>query len=147
MWIGETVCWSAFPNVIQALSFRATYSYKDTYLVEGNLGYTGSENFNKERRYGWFPSISGGWVPTQYDWYRNLLPFNNFLKFRASWGRVGNDRLKDENGNDIRFPYLTTLGNVSSTWGIRTCRKSYRINEFKMGSQYKNELWYRCPFL
>lgn len=56
-------------------------------------------------------------MPTQYDWYRNLLPFNNFLKFRASWGRVGNDRLKDENGNDIRFPYLTTLGNVSSTWG------------------------------
>ena len=107
----------SIPKRYQALSFRATYSYKDTYLVEGNLGYNGSENFNKERRYGWFPSISGGWVPTQYDWYRNLLPFNNFLKFRASWGRVGNDRLKDENGNDIRFPYLTTLGNVSSTWG------------------------------
>ena len=107
----------SIPKRYQALSFRATYSYKDTYLVEGNLGYTGSENFNKERRYGWFPSISGGWVPTQYDWYRNLLPFNNFLKFRASWGRVGNDRLKDENGNDIRFPYLSTLGNVSSTWG------------------------------
>ena len=75
----------SIPKRYQALSFRATYSYKDTYLVEGNLGYTGSENFNKERRYGWFPSISGGWVPTQYDWYRNLLPFNNFLKFRASW--------------------------------------------------------------
>ena len=106
----------SIPKRYQALSFRATYSYKDTYLVEGNLGYTGSENFNKERRYGWFPSISGGWVPTQYDWYRNLLPFNNFLKFRASWGRVGNDRLKEGNV-DIRFPYLTTLGNVSSTWG------------------------------
>lgn len=107
----------SIPKRYQALSFRGTYSYKDTYLVEANLGYTGSENFNKERRYGWFPSISGGWVPTQYDWYRELLPFNNFLKFRASWGRVGNDRLKDENGYDIRFPYLTTLGYVSSTWG------------------------------
>lgn len=50
----------SIPKRYQALSFRATYSYKDTYLVEGNLGYTGSENFNKERRYGWFPSISGG---------------------------------------------------------------------------------------
>lgn len=106
----------SIPKRYQALSFRATYSYKDTYFVEGNLGYTGSENFNKERRYGWFPSISGGWVPTQYDWYKNLLPFNNFLKFRASWGRVGNDRLKEGNV-DIRFPYLTTLGGVSSTWG------------------------------
>ncbi|MBV4310382.1 TonB-dependent receptor [Bacteroides thetaiotaomicron] len=106
----------SIPKRYQALSFRGTYSYKDTYFVEGNLGYTGSENFNKERRYGWFPSISGGWVPTQYDWYRNLLPFNNFLKFRASWGRVGNDRLKEGNV-DIRFPYLTTLGSVNSTWG------------------------------
>lgn len=106
----------SIPKRYQALSFRGTYSYKDTYFVEGNLGYTGSENFNKERRYGWFPSISGGWVPTQYDWYKNLLPFNNFLKLRASWGRVGNDRLKEGNV-DIRFPYLTTLANVSSTWG------------------------------
>ena len=37
----------SIPKRYQALSFRATYSYKDTYLVEGNLGYTGSENFNK----------------------------------------------------------------------------------------------------
>lgn len=107
---------NSIPKRYQAISARATYSYKDTYFVEGNLGYTGSENFNKERRYGWFPSVSGGWVPTQYEWYRDLLPFNNFLKFRASWGRVGNDRLKDGD-KDIRFPYLTTVGYVSSTWG------------------------------
>ena len=56
----------SIPKRYQAVSSRLTYSYKDTYFVEGNLGYTGSENFNKERRYGWFPSISGGWVPTQY---------------------------------------------------------------------------------
>lgn len=73
----------SIPKRYQAVSSRLTYSYKDTYFVEGNLGYTGSENFNKERRYGWFPSISGGWVPTQYKWYQDLLPFNNFLKFRA----------------------------------------------------------------
>lgn len=137
----------SIPKRYQALSFRATYSYKDTYLVEGNLGYTGSENFNKERRYGWFPSISGGWVPTQYDWYRNLLPFNNFLKFRASWGRVGNDRLKDENGNDIRFPYLTTLGNVSSTWGTGLAENRTGSMNLKWEVSTKNELWYRCPFL
>lgn len=102
---------NSIPKRYQALSARATYSYKDTYFLEGNLGYTGSENFNKESRYGLFPSVSGGWVPTQYDWYRNLLPFNNFLKFRASWGKVGNDRL------NARFPYLTTVGSRGSTWG------------------------------
>lgn len=107
----------SIPKRYQALSMRATYSYNDAYFLEGNLGYTGSENFNKERRYGWFPSVSAGWVPTQYEWYKKIVPFNNFLKFRASWGRVGNDRLKDENNRDIRFPYLTTLAGVSSTWG------------------------------
>lgn len=114
---------NSIPKRYQALSGRATYSYKDTYFIEGNLGYTGSENFNKERRYGLFPSISGGWVPTQYDWYRNLLPFNNFLKFRASWGEVGNDRL------NARFPYLTTVSSTGSTWGSG-------LTESQIGSLY-----------
>ena len=107
---GEGVLQS-IPKRYQALSSRATYSYKDTYFLEVNMGYTGSENFNKDSRYGWFPSVSGGWVPTQYDWYKKIVPFNNFLKFRASWGKVGNDRL------NTRFPYLTIVGNVGSTWG------------------------------
>lgn len=113
----------SIPKRYQAISGRATYSFKDTYFIEGNVGYTGSENFNKERRYGLFPSVSGGWIPTQYDWYRDLLPFNNFLKFRASWGRVGNDRL------NARFPYLTTVGSTGSTWGEG-------LTETQIGSMY-----------
>ena len=100
------------PRRYQAYSSRATYSYQDTYMLEGNLGYTGSENFNKERRYGVFPSIALGWVPTQYEFMNQRLPFLSFLKFRASLGQVGNDRL------NVRFPYFTTIGSTGTgIWG------------------------------
>jgi TonB-linked SusC/RagA family outer membrane protein len=108
---------AAFPQRYMALSGRATYSFKDTYLIEGNLGYTGSENFNKGRRFGLFPSIAVGWIPSQYKAFQSAIPFINYLKFRASYGEVGNDRLSD-GGSNIRFPYLTLIGNVGSgTWG------------------------------
>ena len=103
---------TVIPERYQAYSGRATYSYKDTYIAEFNVGYTGSENFNKESRYGIFPSIALGWVPTQYEWMRENIPFLNFLKFRGSLGQVGNDRL------NVRFPYLTIVGGVGSgIWG------------------------------
>jgi TonB-linked SusC/RagA family outer membrane protein len=106
------------PQRYQAYSSRATYSYRDTYMLEGNIGYTGSENFNKERRYGVFPSVALGWVPTQYELVKQAVPFLNHLKIRASLGQVGNDRLKDANNNDIRFPYLTTIASASAgIWG------------------------------
>ncbi|MCE5179752.1 MAG: TonB-dependent receptor [Porphyromonadaceae bacterium] len=109
---------TVIPQRYQAYSGRATYSYKDTYMIESNIGYTGSENFNRESRYGVFPSIALGWVPTQYKWVNDNIPFLNYLKFRGSYGEVGNDRLVDSNRNKIRFPYLTIVGGVNSgIWG------------------------------
>ncbi|WP_320167792.1 TonB-dependent receptor [Mangrovibacterium marinum] len=104
-WAAEVL--QVIPKRYQALSGRLTYAYRDTYLIEGNLGYTGSENFNKERRYGLFPSISLGWVPSQYAFFKDSR-WVNYLKLRASYGEVGNDRLK------VRFPYLTLVDNVGS---------------------------------
>jgi TonB-linked SusC/RagA family outer membrane protein len=108
---------SAYPRRYMALSSRLTYSFKDTYMVEGNVGYTGSENFNKGRRFGLFPSIALGWAPSQYEFVEENLPFISYLKFRGSYGEVGNDRLKDGD-TDIRFPYLTIVGgDTSGPWG------------------------------
>jgi TonB-linked SusC/RagA family outer membrane protein len=115
---------TVIPQRYQAYSGRATYSYQDTYMIESNVGYTGSENFNRESRYGVFPSIALGWVPTQYQWVNNNLPFINYLKFRGSYGQVGNDRL------NVRFPYLTIVGNVNSgIWGGAT------IGETQIGAE------------
>ena len=95
---------SAIPKRYVGLSGRATYSYKDTYMIEGNIGYTGSEAFEKGKKFGIFPAISMGWLPTQYEAFKAAIPFINYLKFRGSYGQVGNDRM------NVRFPYLTLMG-------------------------------------
>jgi TonB-linked SusC/RagA family outer membrane protein len=100
---------SVIPKRYQAISGRATYAWIDTYFIEGNIGYTGSENFDKSNRYGLFPSIALGWAPSQYRFFQDKIPFINFLKFRASYGEVGNDRL-----SGVRFPYLNIVGNTGS---------------------------------
>lgn len=106
---------ASIPKRYTGLAGRATYSYKDTYFLEGNIGYTGSEAFEKGQKFGVFPAISAGWVPTQYEWVQKNLSFINFFKIRASYGIVGNDRL----GNDTRFPFLSTMteGSGAGIWG------------------------------
>ena len=104
---------TAIPKRYVGLSGRVTYSYKDTYMLEGNVGYTGSEAFESGKKFGVFPAISVGWLPTQYEIMQNSIPFVSFLKFRGSYGQVGNDRM------DVRFPYLTLMGPTGgSLWNI-----------------------------
>jgi TonB-linked SusC/RagA family outer membrane protein len=104
---------TAIPKRYQGISARVTYGYKDTYMIDGNFGYTGSENFKKGEQFGFFPSIAVGWIPTQYDWVQSNLTFVSFLKIRASYGTVGNDRIAND-----RFPYLTIINsNASAGWG------------------------------
>lgn len=103
---------TAIPKRYVGLSSRLTYSWKDTYLIEANLGYTGSEAFENGKKFGLFPAISGGWIPTQYQFMKDALPFLSYLKFRASYGEVGNDKLTWD--DSVRFPYLTIIGNGGS---------------------------------
>lgn len=105
---------ASIPQRYQALSARLTYSYKDTYFVEGNVGYTGSENFEPGKQFGWFPAVAAGWLPTQYEFMQKRVKWLNYLKLRASYGEVGNDRI----GGGRRFPYLTLINfNNSGRWG------------------------------
>jgi TonB-linked SusC/RagA family outer membrane protein len=106
---------NAIPVRYQGLSSRLTYGYKDTYMMDVNFGYTGSENFQPGRQFGFFPSLALGWSPTNYQWVKDKLPWISFLKIRGSIGTVGNDRL----ANASRFPYLTRIGTGGTTnpWG------------------------------
>lgn len=105
---------SAIPLRYQGVSSRFTYGYKDTYLLDVNFGYTGSENFQPGRQYGFFPSVALGWVPTGYKFIQEALPWLDYLKIRASYGSVGNDRI-----TDVRFPYLTKVNEgTGSAWGV-----------------------------
>jgi TonB-linked SusC/RagA family outer membrane protein len=107
---GVNTSMSAIPKRYQGISSRMTYAYSDTYLLDINFGYTGSENFQPGRQFGFFPSIALGWVPTQYKWINKKLPWLDFFKIRGSYGLVGSDRISNR-----RFPYLTILNENSST--------------------------------
>ena len=107
-----TALLAAIPKRYNSYASRFSYSYNDTYMVEFNMGYTGSEAFEKGKKFGWFPAVSLGWSPTQYKWYQDRNFFVNYLKFRASYGIVGNDRLTWD--DSVRFPYLTLVGSSGS---------------------------------
>lgn len=74
---------------------RLNYSWKDRYLLEGNIRYDGSSRFHKDNRWGLFPSVSGGWRVSEEDFWKNSAVGDLFenLKVRASWGKLGNQNI------------------------------------------------------
>ena len=104
---------NAIARRYQSLSGRFTYGFKDTYFLDVNFGLNGSENFQSGRQYGFFPAVAVGWVPTQYEFMKRIK-WIDFMKIRASYGMVGNDRI-----SSVRFPYLTIIEEKTdgTPWG------------------------------
>lgn len=82
---------SDFPYYNEALVARATYDFSHKYLLEFNMGYTGSERFSPENRFGFFPSGALGWVISEEKFFQPLKPWFSKLKIRFSEGLVGSD--------------------------------------------------------
>ncbi|GAB3916751.1 SusC/RagA family TonB-linked outer membrane protein [Mucilaginibacter boryungensis] len=83
------------PRYFQGVSGRVTYDYKHKYLVEGNVGYNGSDAFNKDHRYALFPAAGLGWVISEEKFVKDNIKALDFLKIRADYGEVGNDKLNN----------------------------------------------------
>ena len=89
---------------------RVTYNYDDRYMLEVNAGYNCTEQFAEGKRFGLFPAVSGGWVPTKEKWFpKNQIL--TFMKIRGSYGEVGNDRL----GGTRRYYYLPNTYSLNQT--------------------------------
>ena len=82
---------SDFPYYNEAIVARATYDFAHKYLVEVNMGYTGSERFAPGNRFGFFPSGAVGWVVSEERFFEPLKPWFSKLKLRYSQGLVGSD--------------------------------------------------------
>lgn len=93
---------SAWENTYNSWFGRLTYNYAGKYFLQGNLRYDASSRFAKEYRWGSFPSFSAGWAISEEDFLKGIEPLS-FLKIRASWGTLGNERI----GN---YPYQSTIG-------------------------------------
>lgn len=126
------------PHAYESLAGRIHYAYANKYIAEFDMGYNGSENFPEGKRFGFFPSYSAGWIVSNESFY----PKNDwisFLKFRASYGKVGNDNIGGarylylpdtwkyeggynfgdlDNRNYIQGADENVLGNPDVTWEV-----------------------------
>jgi len=81
---------------------RVMYNFKETYLLQFSLRRDGSLRFSKESgRWGTFPSILAGWRISNENFWKNNVKFIDYLKLKASYGQMGNDRV-------AAFQYLTS---------------------------------------
>lgn len=96
---------AAIPYRHIGIAGRATYSFQDTYFIEGNFGYNGSENFAPGKRFGFFPSIAVGYLLSNASYFKNLFPSINLFKIKGSYGEIGNDEI----GGSRRFAYNSEM--------------------------------------
>lgn len=80
---------------------RLNYNFKETYLLNATFRMDGSSIFSDENQWGYFPSVSAGWIVSNEEFLKDSNVIN-FLKLRASWGQVGNQ-------NARAFQYLSTI--------------------------------------
>ncbi|MDR0506432.1 MAG: TonB-dependent receptor, partial [Dysgonamonadaceae bacterium] len=97
---------------------RLNYNYMEKYLVEANLRYDGSSRFRRDNRWGFFPSFSLGWNVAKEEFFRPLARQINTLKFRTSYGSLGN-----QNTTSI-YPTYTSMGygTASGSWLINNAK-------------------------
>jgi TonB-linked SusC/RagA family outer membrane protein len=89
----QTTGGSASENGRQNLFGRFSYGYLEKYLVDFNARYDGSANFPPGKRFGFFPGVSVAWRASQEKFISENLPAIEELKFRASYGEIGNDQV------------------------------------------------------
>ena len=81
---------------------RVSWDWNETYMATVTVRADGSSHFNDGKRWGWFPSVSAGWVVTNEKFMENTHSWMDFLKMRASWGQNGNC-------NVPKYQYITPI--------------------------------------
>src|SRR5690554_1161847 len=108
----------SLPSRNLGLSGRSTYSYDSRYFAEFNFGYNGSERFDKNNRFGFFPSAGAAWLISNEKFWEGIKPVVNNLKLRYSYGLIGNDQIGSAYD---RFFYLSEVnmndGGRGATFG------------------------------
>ncbi len=132
------------PYNMLGLVGRVTYDFDNRYLAEINLGYNGSEQFAPKNRFGFFPAFSVGWVASNEPFLKDNSILT-YLKLRASYGKVGNDKM----GN-ARFLYISELyergGGLISSLGYGKQIYHGRVGNEKLQWEVANKQNYGLEF-
>ncbi|MDR1259553.1 MAG: TonB-dependent receptor [Tannerellaceae bacterium] len=97
---------------------RVNYNYAEKYMLSATLRADGSSNFASGHRWGYFPSLSAGWVMTNESFMEGASGIVDFLKLRGSWGQNGNSNIN-------AFQYLSTFAfSTSNVYYFGTDKKT-----------------------
>ena len=128
---------------------RVNYNYKETYLASLVFRADGSTNFAGGQQWGYFPSVSGGWVASNEAFLESTKDWMDFLKVRASWGSNGND-------NITKFNYLSLIqlanaqynfGNDNSTLTAGAYPSTIGVTKTKWETSYQTDFGFDSRFL
>jgi TonB-linked SusC/RagA family outer membrane protein len=95
------------PNRMVSFFSRVNYDFNDKYFLSATFRADGSSRFGQDNKFGYFPSVSGGWVLSNENFMASLKEVTNFFKVRASWGQNGSNHI----GN---FVYISNILNAGS---------------------------------
>lgn len=111
----EATLHKSLPARNMGLAGRFTYGFSERYFAEFNFGYNGSERFDRNNRWGFFPSAGLGWVVSQEKFWRDssFSKAVNMFKLKGSFGLVGNDNISED-----RFFYLSEVNMNNSGKGM-----------------------------
>jgi TonB-linked SusC/RagA family outer membrane protein len=102
---------------------RATYDYASRYLLSVTLRADGSSKF--QQHWGYFPSVGAGWIISEENFMKNQHVFD-YLKLRASWGKLGNDGVPSNTNFAKATPYNGIFGSTSASDGAAV--PGYTVN-------------------
>lgn len=94
---------------------RINYAFKNKFLLELNGRFDGSSRFPKNELWGFFPSMSAGYILTEEAFMKELAPAVSFFKIRASYGSIGN---QDVGAVGSFYPFIPTMATSNSNWWI-----------------------------
>ena len=106
-----TASGNATENSLMSYFGRLNYDFMGKYLFQANLRYDGSSKFAPNKRWGLFPSFSGGWLISKENFWESLRDKIDFFKVRASWGQLGNNGIGDYEWQSLNSPANTIFNN------------------------------------
>jgi len=95
---------------------RINYDFKNKYLLEVNGRLDGSSRFLKGSQFGFFPSVSAGWNVTEEGFMSDLKNTIPLLKFRGSFGEIGNQVVLNPDRSQVYFPVIPKMETNNSNW-------------------------------
>jgi len=128
---------------------RINYNYKETYMATAVFRADGSTMFAKGHQWGYFPSLSAGWVASNETFMESTKSWLDYLKVRASYGTNGNDRIKE-------FQYMSLISlsnatyNMSSTEGTAVAGSypsTIGVDKLKWETSIQSDLGFDARFL